>query len=62
MADDSTNADAIVVSVLGDKRVGKSFLVDSLLSHEIGRVCRIMSKSNDKIVNSPALSGRGRAN
>lgn len=46
----------MIVSVLGPKKIGKSFLLDSLLTVDNGKVTRIMSKKSSPIINSPAQS------
>jgi predicted AAA+ superfamily ATPase len=33
MSKDQTNPDIIIVSIVGPKKIGKSFLVDCLISH-----------------------------
>lgn len=61
LAEDITNPDAIFVSFMGEKRVGKSFLLDSLLTAEYGKITRIMCKSSDQVVNSPTILSKTRA-
>lgn len=50
--EDINNSNAVIVSFLGKKKVGKSFLVDTLITAETGRVSRSMSKNNSALINS----------
>jgi hypothetical protein len=45
---------------MGTKKIGKSFLLDCLLSLQTTTVCRIMSKSTETVVNSPIILNRTR--
>ena len=52
--------DAVIVSMLGPKKIGKSFLLDSLLTIDNSKVTRIMAKSSKPLVNSPAHNSKSR--
>lgn len=54
LTEDDSNLDAVIVSILGPRRIGKSFLLDSLLTVDNGKVTRLMSKNSKPFVNSPA--------
>ena len=56
------NPDAVIVSVLGPKKNGKSFLVDSLVSAENGKVYRLLSKNSSPFISSPAHNLKTRNN
>lgn len=50
--EDTRNSNSIIVSVVGSKRTGKSFLVDSLVTLQTGKTSRAMSKCSENIINS----------
>lgn len=52
----------MIVSFLGAKKNGKSFLIDSLVTAENEKVCRMMSKNCTPLVNCPAHSLKTRNN
>lgn len=62
LVDDDSNPDAVVVSFLGPKKIGKSFLLDCLISIETNRICRMMTKNAKSIINSPSLVSNNRNN
>ena len=41
-----------IVSFVGDKSTGKSFLADSIISEDYGKVGRGFSKDKNEIINS----------
>ena len=60
ISDDKNNSDIAIVSFLGPRKVGKSFLVDCLVSYEEKSVNREMTKNCKPIINMPSktLSSR----
>lgn len=56
LASDLSSSGVIPVSVLGTKKIGKSFLLDNILSLESGETRRVMSKSRQDLVNSCSLT------
>ena len=45
---------------MGPKKIGKSFLLDSLLTIDNGQVTRLMTKNAKPVINSPAHNSRTR--
>lgn len=62
IATDSGNQDVAIVSIMGPKKVGKSFLVDCIMSHEERSVSREMTKNSKPLINMPTKSLTGRNN
>ena len=59
---DDSNPDAVVVSFLGPKKIGKSFLLDCLISTETNTICRLMTKNSKGLINAPSHSSLNRNN
>ena len=61
IADDKNNSDVAIVSFVGSKKVGKSFLVDCLISYDEKSVNREMTRNAKPIINMPTKSFVGRS-
>ena len=46
------DSDLTVVSVVGDKKSGKSFLIDSLITADNGKISRVMSRHPKALVST----------
>lgn len=60
LALDENNSNLNVVTFLGPKQVGKSFLVDFIISREEKSASRFLSKSPKPLINMPTYEVRGK--
>jgi predicted AAA+ superfamily ATPase len=60
IANDKTNSDVAIVSIVGPRKVGKSFLVDCLVSYEEKAVNREMTRNSKLLINMPTKAFTGR--
>jgi predicted AAA+ superfamily ATPase len=60
IANDKTNSDVAIVSIVGPRKVGKSFLVDCLVSYEEKAVNREMTRNSKPLINMPTKAFTGR--
>jgi polynucleotide 5'-kinase involved in rRNA processing len=60
LAQDEANSNLNVVTFVGPKEVGKSFLVDFLISKEEKTVTRQLSKGGKPLINMPTYEVKGK--
>ena len=60
IADDKNNSDVAIVSFVGSRKVGKSFLVDCIISYEEKSVNREMTRNAKPLINMPTKHLNGR--
>ena len=58
--DININSNLNIVTFLGPKQVGKSFLVDFIISKEEKSTSRVLTKNSKPIVNIPTFDVRGK--
>jgi hypothetical protein len=60
LAADESNSNLNIVTFLGPKQVGKSFLIDFIISKEEKSASRLLSKGSKPLVNMPTYEVRGK--
>ena len=50
----------LIVTILGPKGIGKSFLLDSLITDDDSKVSRVMSSKTHPIVNTTTYEYKGK--
>lgn len=57
---DENNSNLNIVTFIGSKQVGKSFLIDFIISKEERSSSRLLSKSAKPLINIPTYEVRGK--
>jgi len=60
IAEDKNNSDIAIVAFVGSRKVGKSFLLDCLISYEEKNVNREMTRNAKPIINMPTKNFVGK--
>lgn len=55
----TSGSELAIVSFIGAKGVGKSFLLDSVITHDSGKVSRVWSRSSKPLVLSTTYRLKG---
>jgi Cdc6-like AAA superfamily ATPase len=60
LSQDEANSNLNIVTVIGSKQIGKSFLIDLIISKEEKSSSRALSKNGKAYINIPTYDMRGR--